>query len=247
MTDTEMVYLTERIAVIHKGIEANHFVYMSFAPMTSSGQLVPPVPVSLIQERFNALEEYIVPIQCYIKLRGRNAVDDIPSEGENGLEWLREFQKVFNGVKKQFARLRQDVIVWHLTLLLACGKDVRSNKVFYKRFGKLLSASVTIVFQELAAPGTEEFWWNCVKERMAKYETLRPMERLIPDAGSLSEEKLVSRVADLFFINLQRWDRIHGMDIPTTYSIMRYFAFEFETKFRLGIFDIYPALSKKKI
>lgn len=75
--------------------------------------------------------------------------------------------------------------------------------------------------------------------------SLRPyMQRFFPGAETLSIVSLVGFVAELFRINLLRWDRVHGVTIPRVRRVLEVFSYDMEPEFHRGNYNLTALFNK---
>jgi len=243
--DTELAFMTERIAVIRQVISSSRFRFLGHHPIDKAGQhIVPPIPTSLmIQERMDAFETTILHVRCYIKLRG-NSTSGIPDVGFDGAQWFKELLHQFRLTQQAFRGLVDDVLYQMLRLFVGVGIDIASHASLYKHLQKSLTGAIERIkraFQPRDNPDAHtEFCAYFIQICFKEYTLLPVTERLIPVAATLGQTALVQHVACLFQVNLKRWDRMHGLRVPAVRRLLEVFAYELEDAFTGDTCDLTP-------
>jgi hypothetical protein len=195
-----------------------------------------------IQQRMDDMEKTVGQVTCYVKLLA--STRGIRIGKLDGRTWLKGFHEKYRKTQARFRRLIEDAVYQTMTLFIAIGLDAQQHATLAPKMEKALTAAMGIVKRALPRSENPElqsaFCFAFAEHRIKEYLSLSPMERLVPDAASLSERALVQRFARLFELNLQRWDRCHGLRLPQVRRILEVFAYEMEDKFAQGIYDLVP-------
>jgi len=244
--DTELIFMQERIQRIRAIIPGSHYHMLGFTPIDKSGSPVPAPPTSrLIQKRMDDMEKTVLHVSCYVKLHAQTA--GIPDVDFDGRVWLKDFLKQWRKVQRMFRGLVEDVVYQMITLFVGVGLDAAQHASFYTKYQKTITGAMEAI--KCALPPSDkphvqsEFCAYFIQRRFRQYIELPPMQRLVPDASSLSERVLVQRFAQLFEINLKRWDRCHGVRLPQVRRILEVFAYDMERKYNEGIYTLTPLFS----
>lgn len=241
--ETELITMHMRIKALQRGFQALGTEFMGMGPLDKQGNILPPLKpgTRLIQQRLWDLQESISAVKCYIKVRPKSALANLPVEGLQGDAWLKSLLHQFRELRHLFRGLQEDVIVHTMTMVIYAGLDASRNVAFSQHYGNLFVAALQALWYGLLTwpddPRAEGFRLKCCL-RFKYYAKLDPMKRLIPDAGSLSEALLVDKIAALFRINLQRWDRTHNLNLPGTRRVLEVFAYDLPKKYAEGMYDI---------
>jgi len=232
--ESELVWINERIVSLRSYFRHCDFKQLGFSPIAKDGSLLPPPPgprtPKNIQDRWTAFGEHLAGIITYVKIGGK----------EPRPLWLKEVLHYYRKTKEEFTGLQQDIVLWNTTLVMAIGIDVSNNQAFSQHYIKTMALAATLMREEMkdAGPVHLPFLNMALKARIQAYITAPIMSRLVPDAASLGEGALVTRVSALFLLNLRRWDRTHGMALPRVRRILEAMAFALEPAFERGVYGM---------
>jgi hypothetical protein len=229
----------------------------------------------LIQTRFDEMTRRVACVKCYIGLHSEATLGDIPEPGYNGHKWLKGFLQTFRGMKRDFEALRADIIYQTLILVYIVAADTSKNVAFDGMYAKTFSMALWIIRDSIPStddtfaydpefihlykkshdgrtPSMDNL--EQVRYEYSKYicsistleYSLRSyMQRFFPGAESLSIVSLVGFVAELFRINLIRWDRTHGVNIPRVRRVLEVFSYEMEPEFHRGNYNLTVLFNNK--
>jgi len=250
--NTDLAFVSNRIASIRRIMQTCHFEFMGWLPIDEQGNLVPPLdhhqPEDQIQWRVDDMTRRVASLTCYIGLHKEETQENIPEVGLTGRAWLKEFLVDFRRVRHEYTNLCMDTIYHTMVLVFIVGVDTANNTAFNTLYGKTFSVAMVILRDAL--PPTDdmearaEFCKYLMRVRVKEYKTLDYMQRLLPGAASLSVASLVQHVAELFRLNLLRWDRTHGLALPQVRRVLETLAFEMEPMFDRGVYDLTSLFNK---
>jgi len=195
-----------------------------------------------LQQRMDDMEKTIGQVTCYVKLLANTRGVRIGKL--DGRAWLKGFREKYRETRANMQHLFEDVVYHTMTLFIAIGLDAQQCTTLAPKMQKALAAAMGVVKHALPRSGNPErqhaFCFAFAEYRIKEYLSLPPMERLVPDAASLSERALLRRFAWLCALNLQHWDRCHGIHLPRVRRLLEVFAYEMEGRFAHGIYDLVP-------
>lgn len=244
--DQDNAFVMMKIGDARRLFAVASYGLMHPGPMPGTEHVVPPHdPRPKIEERFAALSRTVSRVSCYVKIRGGSgsALCNLPTAGEDGGEWLKGFLRSYRGTCAEFRRLRDDAAFFAMLFVTFVGLDVIRNKAFSLLYMRTLTAAAELIHTELHdtdTPHIAAFWRANLAHQVQTYVRMAPLERLVPDAASLSEYALIVRVSHLARIVLQRWDRLHALDVPLAHRILEVFAFEAVDLYDRGVYDLRP-------
>lgn len=175
-----------------------------FAP--EEGQVV------LVQEELCDMEKAFLAASLILRLKGTE---------EN--MWLRGLRKLFHQTRAMVEALKQDILLHHWTLLMAVRADLVKHALL-RRLDPWLTETMLLIRDALPEQNAAEFAALATKRALA-YAQLPVMQRVVPDAASLSAHQLRLRLARLFEVTVQRWDRCHGLAVPQVWARLAAFAY----------------------
>jgi hypothetical protein len=210
---------------------ADPFQHLGFlTPVDESGRCVPPLSAEpTLQERLEAFDHKFLALTLLMKLRPPGPVPNFPTPGCEGRDWYRGLAKHYRLLRTQFAHLKQEVLLHHWTLFVAVFADICDHAIAAK-YGPLLALAADRVRNAL--PDQDPVRLEAFEEkRVAAYKKIHHMRRVVPDANSLSVSHLRRRLARLFEVTLQRWDRGHGLEVPQVRDCLAALAYKEEGLF----------------
>jgi|SRR5688572_26793460 len=239
LADIELALLADAIAQRRALIKTKHFEWIGFSAIDDKGNFVPPACDDTIQAQYDRMVERVAAMKCY---KGLCAPDTA------GHYWIKGFLKAFRLQKKEFEALRMDVIYHTMALVFLVGLDMTANAAFNFLYGPMFYRAMDILYESMPATGDEEarveFAKGLMMRRTLEYGARSPMRRFFPGAASLSTAALVEHVAELFRINLQRWDRTHGLALPRVRRMLEVFAYDLVPQFDAGVYDLSALFNK---
>ncbi len=239
--DTDLVLLSAWIAEMHERVTTKPFKWIGFSPVDIQGNYVPPLSPDedRIQCMFDDLTRRIASLSCHVRLRARPA----------GHAWFKKWRLAYQCAERDMAELRVDIIHQSMMLVYFVGADTANNTTFDILYGRTFAAAYMIIRDTLplTAGGTavrDEYCRYLMNTRTRDYAKLPFMKHFFPGAASLSTAALVAHVAELFRLNLQRWDRSHALALPRVRRVLEVMAFELEPQFNMGVYDLTALLNE---
>jgi hypothetical protein len=197
------------------GDRKDPFTFLGFGePMDPvTGSCVPPLRDAInLSARMATLEANFLSTTLLFKFQ--RAEDDA---------WYRGLAKRFRLLRAMFLCLQQDVLQHHWLLFTAVLSDIQEHSLVDAHGTHLAIAADRA---RAAMPEQDpDRQFRLEQARVDAYKAIHPMRRIVPDANSLSEWKLRRRLARLFEMTLQRWDRCHGLDIPSVHGTLTALAY----------------------
>jgi hypothetical protein len=239
LADIELALLADAIAQRRALIRSKHFEWLGFSAIDDDGNFVPLPCDDTIQAQYDRMVERVAAMKCYKGLCARDTA---------GYYWIKGFLKAFRLQKQEFEALRMDVIDHTMALVFLVGMDTTANAGFNFLYGPMFYRAMDVLYESMPPTANEEarveFAKGLMMRRTLEYSARAPMRRFFPGAGSLSTAALVEHVAELFRINLQRWDRTHGLALPRVRRMLEVFAYELVPQFDQGVYDLSALFNK---
>ncbi len=110
---------------------------------------LPDIPVKqlTLQDQMNNIIAQIPNVICYIKIRGCSQAN-IPTDGENGLVWLKEYSDVFRRTRNDFYQLGKDIIFVTILLVYIVRFDI-SHHPGADKYGDIFEYIITNLIVDL--------------------------------------------------------------------------------------------------
>lgn len=207
-----------RLQQLHERVlEMRHaFVRASPAQVASCRVVFPSPPEDVpglgemraVQDELSAMETAFLGASLYCKFAGTEEQ-----------AWFRGFRKVFHATRAMAEALRHDILLRHYwCLLMGLQFDLEKNAAAKRALGPCLAETMALVCQELTDHQNVEAFVNFATKHTVAYARLSVMQRLVPDAASLSVSALRQRVAGIFELTMQRWVREHDFVFPRLWA-----------------------------
>lgn len=190
-------------------------------------------PYPMLQVQMDELTRHVSAVRCLIAVTGEDRT------------WLKKFLKRYRDVQTKFKELSTDITYQMILVVFCLGLDTANNAAFHSLYGKCFAMVPALLNEALPYSATRnELTEFIIGHKTLEYMQLSPMDRFIPDAGSLGVYALVTRVGVLMRGLLFQWDCQHGLALGPVRRVFEILACQLEASFEQGEYNILPLLQR---